>query len=99
MLTCEQTGPSSEPLQQWGRGSYRACSALAFSAISPEAHCLMITFKFLETNPRVEKGFPEVRYKVPSQTPVFLLGAVTPDSTVTEAFGASWENSGGWDSR
>lgn len=59
----------------------------------------MITFKFLETNSRAEKGFPEVRYKVPSQTPVFLFGAVTPDQTVTEAFGASWENSGGWDRR
>lgn len=102
MLTTEQTGPSSEPLQQWGRGSYRAYSALAFSSISPAAHCLMITFEFLETNSRVEKGFPEVRYKVSSQAPVFLLGAVTPDLTVTEAFWASvfsWENSGGWDSR
>lgn len=62
----------------------------------------MITFEFLETNSREEKGFPEVRYKVPSQALVFLLGAVTPDSTVTETFWASvfsWENSGGWDSR
>lgn len=86
MLTTEQAGPSSEPLQQRGRGSYRACSALAVSSISPAAHCLMITFEFLETNSRVEKGFPEVRYKVPSQAPVFLLGAVTPDLTVTKAF-------------
>lgn len=61
----------------------------------------MITFEFLETNSRVEKRFPEVSYKVPSQAPVFLLGAVTPDLTVTEAWASvfSWENSGGWDSR
>lgn len=52
----------------------------------------MITFEFLETNSRVEKGFPEVRYKVPTQAPVFLLGAVTPDSTVTEPSGLQFSH-------